>query len=261
VTSAPLGSTSMPAMPSSASTTFFIDLAGDYALTVTVTDDEGSEASCVVTFSTVVPEDLHVELSWTAIDDDFDLHLLPPAGVVPDDWWVVTGADGTERDCHWLNPSASWPPPGSASDGSLDLDDEFGPAVEVINIDTMPSNGTYKIGVHYWCNRAPNEPTVVNVRVYCRGVLEGEWDVPMDESGRFTHVANVSWPLCNTTFVNDASWASLTDAPLPLPGGFDDFDAPHCDRNCDESSDCPPGEVCDGGECTCLHPSATCGVP
>ena len=62
----PAGSTSMaandPAVPSRGN--FWIDFAGDYVLSLTVTDDRGMSGSTEYPFSAVPWQKVHVELAW-----------------------------------------------------------------------------------------------------------------------------------------------------------------------------------------------------
>lgn len=252
VTSRPPGSTSEPANPAAATTTFFVDLAGDYELTVTITDDEGDTASCIVNVQAVPSQDLHIELVWDEAWGDADLHLLRP-GLSTQSAWYTIGSANNEYDCFYSNPVASWPPNGGAGNASLDIDDTDGFGPENINIADTPSAGTYHIGVAYYCSHSlgpvgtsinPGDgPTGATVRVFCGGVLTDEFAFNLDQTGQFVHVADVTWPGCAGVSVLDEMWTSEIQ-PIFYASPV------HCPVSCTSNSDCTPGEVCSsGGEC------------
>lgn len=153
----PLGSSARPPAPrASQNTRFFPDIAGEYALELTVTDDDGESASCVSVVAAVATEGLRVEMFWDSRDSDMDLHLLHPEAT---SW---TGP----LDCHFrncLDRGLPWFDPGVDDDPSLDLDNTEGLGPENINIDE-PSPGLYRIGVHAWRGGGR-----ITVRIYCGG--------------------------------------------------------------------------------------------
>ena len=242
VTSAPPGSSSEPTNPTSATTTFFVDLAGEYTLTLTVTDDEGEEATCTIMLTSVPWQDLHIELVWDEAHGDADLHLTAP-GVDPALAWY------TNMDCFFANDSPKWAPNGPSGDPSLDLDDTDGYGPENININNNPGNGDLQIGVAYYCSKSlatpgsppVNEgdgPTTATVNIYCGGVLISSiGDIYLDKTGRFVDVATLTWPGCAVQEVNQSSWTALVQpaaATSPL----------HCQVPCTKDNDCTPGEAC-----------------
>jgi hypothetical protein len=248
VTQAPAGSSSQPASPNSATTTFFVDLAGDYTITLTVTDNEGQTTQCTVHITAVPPQDLHVELVWNTPYGDADLHLIQ-AGVNPATAWYFT-----EPDCFYGNKTGAWPPNGGAGDATLDIDDTDGFGPENINILQSPANGTYEIGVAYYCMHSlqkpgkPNidpgsGPTSATVKVYCGGALIATYNnISLDKTGRFVDVASVTWPGCAGMSKMTQTWTALVQPPaasVPL----------HCQLPCGNNNDCGGGEVCQSGVC------------
>jgi len=79
--------------------TMFIDIAGDYSIKLTVTDNDGLTGSTTYDFS-ATPSDFHVRLSWPAqyTEADMDLHLINTTAVSPaPQLWDMA------YDCHWRN--------------------------------------------------------------------------------------------------------------------------------------------------------------
>jgi hypothetical protein len=239
VTSRPAGSASMPASPTSATTTFFLDAGGTYTLQLCVTDDEGAMACCTVTVtSTVPPRGLHVELQWDTVYGDADVHLLNVTRVAPDGWW-------TTDDCHYANRTPDWPPAGVAANPTLDRDDTDGHGPENITVDDSPASGTYTVGVHYFCEHsigagaAPGSgPTTATVRIYCDGVLIATYGgIDLSSTDDWNTIATVTYPGCRATRVGTTTYGSSL-----LPASF--TTARHCEIPCTGDSDCPPRERC-----------------
>jgi hypothetical protein len=249
VTTAPSGSTSVPVTPNSSTTDFFVDLAGSYTLTLYATDDENNTVTCVVVIDAPPPQDLHVELVWDTAWGDADLHMIqagqPPAG----NWFTI------EEDCFFGNTTAAWPPNGPDGNATLDIDDTDGFGPENINIVSNPSNGTYNIGIAYYCQhslRGPGDPPVdpgdgpamATVKVFCGGNLVATYgNLVLDKSGRFIHVATIDWPTCTGTSVLNNTWTALVQ-PTSLTSPL------HCALPCVNNNDCGGGEVCTNGTCT-----------
>ncbi len=172
----PAGSSALPPAPPNAATTSFLpDVAGDYPLVLTVTDNDGQTDTCTTTVRALVAEGLRVELYWNPPDrschtmsapgcdsTDVDLHLLHAMGA---QWF-----DGA-FDCYYGNCNSTtgavlpWDGPTVVDDPRLDLDqtDGFGP--ENINIDTPPA-ATYRVGVHYFSDDMQG-PAEVYANIYC----------------------------------------------------------------------------------------------
>ena len=155
----PPGSTARPPMPATEPDTIFTpDLAGEYRLELTVTDDDGESASCVALVRAVASEGLRIEMFWDSDGTDIDLHLLNSGSMA----WRTTD------DCYFGNctspPYPSWGRAGSSEDDpNLDIDDTDGFGPENINIDT-PANGTYRVAAYAYRGTG-----TVTVRIYCGG--------------------------------------------------------------------------------------------
>ena len=170
----PAGSSSTPPAPADAATTRFSpDVAGDYTLQLTVTDDDGQTGTCETVVRALVAEGLRVELYWNPPDrschtspgtagcdsSDVDFHLLHPMATR----WFDDALDCYYSTC--IGDGLSWFEAGRDDDPRLDLDqtDGFGP--ENINID-VPATATYRIGAHFFSDDGMG-PAEVYVNVYC----------------------------------------------------------------------------------------------
>ncbi|MBN2693262.1 choice-of-anchor D domain-containing protein [bacterium] len=204
--SAPQGSAAQPISPSSAITKYFVDLAGEHTLKLTVTNEYGLQDSCEVTAMGITGNALHVELFWS-VAGDVDLHFKKP-GVGEDGW-------GTTSDCYWSNcvGGLNWFGNGSAANPQLDRDDIPGTGPENMNISQpFGQNGqTYTVGVKNFSNS--RTPTAT-VRIYCNGGLQFEDSRSLPRTKDFWHVASIEWTTqnkCNITPIgtvanNSGSW-------------------------------------------------------
>ena len=193
VTSRPLGSMENPSPNNQANASLFLDMAGEYILTVTVTDPHGLSERCTVTIIAIPTEALRVELAWNiGIPDevsDVDLHLSSTGN----DWF-------NSLDCYYGNcrgNGLAWGNPGSGDDPRLDIDDVTGHGPENINMDT-PNNQTYTVGVHYYSDHSFG-PSSVLIKIYCNMQMVREFElVTLQASGSsgnndFWKVAEVVW--------------------------------------------------------------------
>ncbi|MEW5852230.1 MAG: hypothetical protein AB2A00_25800 [Myxococcota bacterium] len=191
VESRPAGSTSEPTPNNELTTDFFVDLAGDYVFRFQALQARGDAlTSCTVAAHAVPPQDLHIQLVWDVDTSDVDMHLLGPSG---GNWF------SSPADCYFSNRNPEWSVAGNANDNpSLDIDDTDGFGPENINV-VSPANGSYQIGVHYWCDDGLTTPTVATVRVFCNGTLRREFQRTLSDSRQWWLVGSVDWPSCNIT--------------------------------------------------------------
>lgn len=155
--SRPPGSAAGDPTPTDAATTQIrTDLAGEYVLEVTATDDDGMTDTCTTTVRAIASEGLRIEVSWNTDGTDMDTHLLSP---IATRWFA-------EDDCYYGNCQGgglSWFGPGPDDDPSLDIDDTNGFGPENINIE-RPRDGTYRVGIDAFSGAAS-----VVVNIYCGG--------------------------------------------------------------------------------------------
>jgi len=192
----PAGSMAVPQNAGGMETPFFLDIAGEYVLELSVTDD-GGLASCEparVLVQATPDEDIHVQLVWDTPADadqgdsagtDIDLHYLHPLG----SW-------NTEPfDIFWRNPTADWGVPGDAGDDpSLDIDDTDGQGPENINHDEPESGRAYGIGVHYYRDNGFG-PSYATLRIYIEGLVQYEARAKfLEREDVFWDVGAVVWP-------------------------------------------------------------------
>lgn len=159
--SRPAGSAAAPPSPANAPTTRFTpDIAGEYQLEVTVTDDTRATARCVVDIRAIATEGIRVEMFWDTMSTDMDTHMLSPLAT---EWFG-------DQDCYYANcqgmAGLEWGGPGDADNPHLDIDDTDGFGPENINLMT-PAPGTYRVGVHSFSGNG--RMNRVTVRIYCGG--------------------------------------------------------------------------------------------
>ena len=225
IVSKPPGSTATPEPNDQLETLVFVDLQGEYVLELTVRDQRGSVGRCQTRINTQSNDGLRVEMGWNvgAANDptDLDLHLLSS----PSGQWFDAGPSGD--DCFYMNckvcdtydepacraqiaefnanpnvpppPQVQWSAPLDNDDPRLDLDDVDGLGPENLNINS-PSNGTYRLGVHYYDDDGYGASTVT-VRIFCgEGVVEQFGPMVLeatDNNGglntEFWEIADIRW--------------------------------------------------------------------
>lgn len=161
---------------------FATDIAGEYAVQLSVTNSIGVLSSPTTCSFTAVPEEeIHVELTWSTASADVDVHLLQPGG----SFFI------NPTDCNWCNQSPDWGTAGSAQNPSLDIDDYIGYGPENVN-DLSPADGTYSVKVHYFTDNGDSTLTAT-VKVYLYGVLAAEVSRAMDRDDVWD-AGQILWP-------------------------------------------------------------------
>ncbi len=198
--------------PSTPQAQFFVDLAGEYVISLLVRDELGFEApsgqcpqpEATIYINSLPDEDIHVELVWHTPNDpdetdengtDVDLHFMHPNGINPFNGIPNTmGWDSSPYDCYYANKNPDWGPAGAVGNPSLDIDDTNGAGPENINLDApdFTGSGSYRVGVHYFTDGGFG-PSDATVRVYLFGVIEGEWTRRLNRTGNFWEVAGIIW--------------------------------------------------------------------
>lgn len=153
LTGTPDGSNASAPSTGRPTSTFTPDVAGRYEVTLTVTDDDRMQASCVIPVLAVSDQGLRIEVSWDTATD-MDTHLLRPAGVA----WQENN-----DDCYFANRNPDWGGPGVDDNPRLDIDDTDGFGPENINID-VPEDGVFRAGILAYSGSAN-----VTMRIYCGG--------------------------------------------------------------------------------------------
>lgn len=197
----PPGSTMEPHQPTEMETPFYfsnnaygVDLAGQYAVQLTVEDSNNirSTNECLVEFEAIPSDSIHVQLVWDTEYGDMDLHLMKK-----DDQNQFCASSLNARgtpgpiakrcetvqfdDCNYGNcrPSRSSKGPDwdgleqtpSDGDPTLDVDDTSGFGPENINIGAA-LHGSYLVSVHSYSGGRPSGNTV---RIYLYGQLAAEF--------------------------------------------------------------------------------------
>ncbi|MBQ9395097.1 MAG: choice-of-anchor D domain-containing protein [Proteobacteria bacterium] len=244
IQSAPKDSTSSIAAEGSKAS-FFLDLAGNYELCLSVEDSAGM-MSCntdCVTVTATPRETIHVQLVWHTPKDkkigdedgtDLDLHFM----TLPDGKWGDTGTaelnNGT--DVYFNNREPVWTVPNQLPEyPSLDIDDKDGEGPENINLDQPSPCRWYAIGVHYYQDNAFG-PSYATVRSYIDGKLRFEKaNISLKQTGVFKQVAWLFWDGKQGVFYetdlaydNDKAWIGLTpDVPKSVLDKAK-VSSPHC---------------------------------
>ncbi|MBW2262827.1 MAG: hypothetical protein JRG91_12700 [Deltaproteobacteria bacterium] len=202
---APSGSSALPPAPATAQVSYFMpDVAGEYTISLSVTDDDGNVGLCTFFVRATPGEGLRIELYWNPPESmsdptDVDLHLLHPTSSA---WFDERG------DCYYANCNAGsgtvleWDvTPYPPDNPRLDIDDVDGYGPENINVDEPVPGHTYTVGVHYFADDGYG-PSQVHVKIYCgtisidpvatygptRLVVSSDWD-----NNDFWKVAEVTW--------------------------------------------------------------------
>jgi len=203
----PEGSQSALGVTDEVATDLFLDAAGDYVVTLQVTNDAGTLSAPTECRLDAVPQDaIHIELTWSTGDSDFDLHL---ANRVPDE----QGENFFLRseDVNFCNETADWGAAGDTSDdATLELDDQEGYGPENVSI-FEPADGEYLVRAHYF-DTASNSETIATVRFYLNGEVWLERERTMERNDVWD-VGYVRWPEGVVVVEDDESLNPLYDAP------------------------------------------------
>lgn len=188
----PEGSATMFAFSSGAQIpNFYADLAGNYVGQLTVENYDGLTDTCQVTLQAIPSQNLWVEMFWQYPDEDMDLHLLAPNGVLE-----------TNSDCYYSNCtggawfSLDWGQVGITDDDpALDLDDIPGTGPENINIASPQTNGEYTVVVHDYTGSTNDVygNNEVTVNIYLGGSLIWSDTKTISGEGTYTSFATINW--------------------------------------------------------------------
>ncbi len=187
ITERPLGSnSSIQPLDAGRFAEFFVDLAGDYTVRLTVIDDGGAQDVETFAFSAVPYEAIHVQLTWNVDRADVDLHLTNQ---------TQGGAFYTEPwDCFFANSQPDWGAlTSSADDPRLDIDDTEGYGPENINLDEPENGSQYHVYVHYYSDDNMGA-TTARIRIYLSGELKWEGTKSLSGTGKVWDVARIDWP-------------------------------------------------------------------
>lgn len=206
--SSPMGSAARPPTPRDGMVaTFTPDIAGEYRIRLTVTDDDGETGTCEFLVRAVATEGIRVEMFWDTDGTDMDTHLLRPEGT---SWF-------DDNDCYYANCNETsgavleWGAAGLDDNPRLDIDNTSGRGPENINID-RPYNGTYRVGIHAFRGNAR-----VTVRIYCGGsdTMPRRTFGPVSLRGTGTSFQNDFWRVADV----DISGASCRITDLSAADG------------------------------------------
>ncbi len=193
---APTGSVSTLESDGGTSNALYLDVAGDYTVSLIVTNSLGvpsAPAECDV--AAIPTEDIRVELSWDTDESDLDLHLADGTAALYD----VPG------DLSWCNETPDWGEEGLSEDDPLrtqDDEDGYGPeSIEIVEA----ANGEYRVRVHYYEDEGGGA-TTATVKFYIYGSLAEEVSYTLSRN----EVWEVGWVLW------DRGYVIIDEEPAPL---------------------------------------------
>ncbi|TVR00479.1 MAG: hypothetical protein EA398_11275 [Deltaproteobacteria bacterium] len=229
----PNSNAGVPENPTSPQTRFYMDVSGDYLVTIQITDDKNTTFACSWIVS-AEGEGLRVELVWDTFGSvDMDLHLLRD----------VPGATFcTANDCYYANcragrgtGGANWgyaPSPGEACNRGagqtcpnprLDIDNIRGQDPENINVDNPNDGDSFRVMVHMFSGTRTTRNTV---SIYCGGSLRAVFGEAPDfaitnRSG--SGCGGHTWRVADVIMrVDPGTGATSCDiVPLAGPDGYD----------------------------------------
>lgn len=192
ITKAPSGNASEVKDAEAAFTSVDVHLAGEWEVSLTVTNSVGVVSAPAECEFTALPEDsIHVELTWDSGSSDLDLHLMQSG----------YGFYELPGDCCWCNPNPAWGESGSADDPELALDNRVGYGPENIKL-YAPADGEYPIRVHYYNDNGGGTSTAT-VTVWIDGEEKDSVSMPLIHNDKWA-VGYIRWP--EAVFVeNDTS--------------------------------------------------------
>ncbi len=222
----PNSATRNVADPSSATTTVYLDVSGDYQISLTVRDDKGDLYGC----SWVVHaagSGLRTEMRWNTFGSvDMDLHVARPPGPFCD----------SRNDCYFANcrvySALDWGyPPSPATEcvtelgastcpnPRLDIDNIRGFDPENINLDNPNHEDSFRVMAHMYSGSASTDPVI---SIYCGGRLAAVLGEAPDGAGMRSagggcggqtwRVADVTMIVDDRTGFTDCFVDVLTDA-------------------------------------------------
>jgi len=182
----PVGSTAVLTNPAASRTEINADIAGDYQVRLTVTDDTGIRScnDAIVRFTASPSAELHIQLVWDHPDADLDLHLVRDDGE----------PFNHEFDTYFSNRFPEWYP-DEDNNPSLDADDARGYGPENINLKTPLPGSRWKVLSHYWSKQTDGDPyTVASMRIYAKGQLVADLQESFDDDQVLWEAVEIVWP-------------------------------------------------------------------
>ena len=174
---------------------FFVDLAGDYTIELTVTDNQGATGSQQLNFSAVPSQDLHVELTWVNqyTKADMDLHLINKTQSPANGTFMNSTYDCNYSNCKPPYSSIQWWTSATSDDATLDIDNISTSVPENINVAT-PHDGAYEVDVHYYsCHVTPTIAVDVTVNIYIGGQLAWSGVRTIPTATKAWKAATINW--------------------------------------------------------------------
>ncbi|MEI8259131.1 MAG: hypothetical protein WCJ30_25975, partial [Deltaproteobacteria bacterium] len=200
--------------PTTLSTPFTFDVAGNWTYRFTASNARGNHAFCTTRALAATDEAVRIEMVWNTDRScrscnpqgggiDIDLHLAN-VGLAGGHW---DGTAPTDSDCYYANcpcgmpgmlcdvERIDWPPTGALNNPQQDIDHTQDlPGPENINVRQAEVGAQFDVGVHYFSG---TEPTPVVTRIYCAGTVVFESEAVVMDRG--TGGSNNLWKVGRIT--------------------------------------------------------------
>lgn len=222
IVSAPAGSSSVLVASGTdgSAVNWFVDFAGDYTLQLLVTDDDGLTDTETFSFS-ATPSALHVQVAWPTQygQADMDLHLVAVSAETP-----APGIWSSAWDCHYTNCKTAlgddleWGVAGLADNPRLDVDNITIDVPENTVIQT-PSDGTYRVLVHYYYPHAGGGDIPIDLQV---NVWIGTSGTPAFSGTKTLTVTDQVWEVADIVWLGGGGTVNVIDSitTTTKPGFF-----------------------------------------
>lgn len=267
----PFGSTAFLLTPAGIETGFVfadnlhgVDLAGNYRVKLTVTDSLGTQSTneCLVKWSAIPTDLLHIQLVWDTNYGDMDLHLAKKdsqnrfcASDLNDEGksgpLAMTCPVPEFLECNYAtcvyyheNDRPNWDDDearGSNGDPSLDIDDKSGYGPENINIEHA-LGGSFLVSAHHFAGARPVGNTV---RIYLYGHLYAEF-YHILQPNEWWEIAIIHWPENMSAYpcIEDLATKQM-ECPRPDASSYRTSSMGSSFFECFSKDECGPGTSCD----------------
>jgi len=199
---------------------------------------------------------LRIELSWTNLLSDVDLHVLRPGGV------FGTNNQVDPNDCYFNNPDPDWGVVGDPDDNPYyPVDETQGRGEdnrpESVSV-AFPEEVPYRVLAHYSRFNGMQgvlDDATIYVKVYFDDVLIASESATLSGPGRFWNVFCIKYLDGEVTLIENAAGENEIESSI------DNINAQACfssGQSCNSPCDCPQGLACVNDVCEDTGTPAYC---